>query len=639
MMKLRLMIVSLCLLSTALPAAIAEGVWQPFEAITRNNNTLDTLKHRIVVDESGLPQQFFIKPGRRSLPLEMRGTQVKLEDPSLVAFGRGAVLRAPMRLEAAAGGNRIEAQIVKPAAVSTESAGAVSYISELTAGPIAVKLTTTYECDGTITVNISYKTDAPAESLELLIDINGPVTHAFRGLPADFRPDAFDRASLDVSLREDNDAIVWSSLAGWLGAKQPFVNYLYFGSLDRGFTWLCDDAAGFKVEADTPMFLIQRDRAGQSTARIFFINQEIEAAQGEVTFALLAHPSKTRNAHARAIQWLEWKEAASMPDGVNNTTFAARKSLRDSLTDQAAALQAGALSAGAFESFAAQMELKGFAGADLVSVSQDNVRLYPASLFAVMAGPYRGVPVRVYPNIRETIPAGERASYDRQLAARAIVHDIGAAVEGFRQPVEVIRLVQILDNFGYFDADGDIEMLPYWRNSSFLRYGEDWQEDEMFRINEEDPAARVYVTAFKKAFERGGKRGHETLIILLNENDTPVNERLHVLDTEKVFGGPNRHAAYDMFAMLDFGVVPQEGDWEQQKVRSQYISHQRGRLNTAGAQAWLAKDALPPVLRDMEDNGFIEYSPSRYAPPPEIYGPLFIYPRDYRIVYGYSVEE
>jgi len=629
-MKLQKTILMLCLLSTALPAAFAEDVWPPFEAIVRAGNTLDTLKHRIVVDESGLPQQFFIKPSRRSLPLEMRDKQVELEDPALVAVGRGAVLRAPMRLEAAAEGNRLEAQVVKPATVSHESDGRVSYASELKAGPIALKLTTTYECDGAITVNINYKTDAPVESLELLLDINGPVTHAFRGLPADFRPDAFDRAALDVSLPEDNDTVVWSSLTDWLGARRPFVNYLYFGSLDRGFTWLCDGAAGFRVEADAPMFLIQRDRAGQSTARIFFINQEIEAAQGEATFALLAHPSQPRDAGARSTQWLEWSNAVTqIPDGVNNTTLVAREHQPH---------QAGALSAGAFESFAAQIELKGFAGADMLSVSQDNLRLYPASLFAVMAGPYRGVPVRVYPNIRETIPAGERASYDRQIAARAIIYDIGADVEGFRQPVEVIRLVQILDDFGYFGAD-DIEVLPYWRNSSFLRYGEDWQEDEMFKLSEDDPAARVYVTAFKKPFERGGKRGHETLIIVLNENDTPVNERLHVLDTEKVFGGPNMHVANDMFGMLNFNVVPQEGDWELEKVKRQYAARQRGRINTAGAQSWLGKDALPPVLRDMEDNGFVEYSPSRYAPPPEVYGPLFIYPRDYRIVYGYSIEE
>lgn len=615
-------------------AALAGEVWPPYQPIQRQGMVIDTIKHQIVVAPTGLPEQLFIKPLPAELPLEMRGKNTPLDDQALVALGRGPQLRSPMRLTATILGKQVDAEVTAAAQLVEQTPAHITYRSAAVCGPVKADLTVTYYCDGAMVFNISSKTEEKTDALELVLDIRGPVTHAYRGLPSNFRPDAVGRDALDTLVPADTDAIVWSNLDEWAGKAQPNLTYLYVGSLDRGFTLLADQ--WFIIDKQSPTATISRDRAGNASLHLYLLNSPTDEAEVQHTFALIIHPAKPRPKDYRTAQWLGQTQGAELiSDGVEHTTLKAFLAART----KAKTGTVGGLSGGAFESMASEVELTGFAGAFSISPEQDNVRLYPNSLFAVMAGPYRGLPTRVQTNMRGLATAGEALSYDRQIIGRALVHDIGAAIQGFKQPLQHLQVVRALEEFGYFD-DTEIEVLPYWRNGSILRYGEKYEEDDPFALTEENPAAGVYVTAYRKPFEKDGKRGYAAMIAVMNENDHPVRERLYILDTEKLLGGLCRLTAFDLFETYPFQAVPKESDWRPDRVKGIYAGHNSRRSGLDSTFKWLEGGAgKPPVLRDMEDNSFVEHFPLRYAPPPEVYGPLYIPARDFRLLYGYWVKQ
>lgn len=614
-------------------AARGEGLPAPFQPIKRQGNVIETLKHRIIVSETGFPEQIYIKPDPRDLPLELRETALALDNPALVEFGRGARLRQPIRLVANVGGNNVEASVAAPAQIAKETPGQISYRAELKLGTVSATATTSYGSEGAITFDIQWKTAGPVASLEVVIDFQGAVTHAYRGLPSDFKPDAVQRDTLDVLLPTATDMVVWSNLSPWPAARDATVRYLYVGSLDSGFTWLADDWS--VASAAEPMMLVRRDKAGNASLHILLHNAPAEAAEGHHTFALLTHPAKPRPRGFRKTQWLNWGKPHSlepMADGVENATLKRWQSLKK----QAGPAEqiAGGFTGAALEAFAGRIELTGFAGAYAASAEKDNVRLYPNSLFAVLAAPYTGVPVRVQSNMRKLASSGEAPSYDRQYLGRALLHDIGAAITGFKQPYQYVRLINALEEFGFFDTD-KIEVLPYWRNAHIIRYGELWSADDTFEVDERNPAEGVYVTAYRKPIVQDGKNGCAALIVVMNENDRPVRERLYILDREKVFGGKNRLTAADLIRKYPFDVLPERSSW--QGAKGSYSHWHGSRASKEETFKWLKGPS--PVLRDMEDDSFVEHFPTRDAPPPEVYGPLYINARDYRLLYGQWLEE
>ena len=614
-------------------AARGEGLPAPFQPIERQGNVLETLKHRIVVSETGFPEQIYIKPDPRDLPLEMRETELALDNPALVEFGRGARLRQPIRLVANVGGNNVEASVAAPAQIVKETPGQISYRAELKVDAVSAISGTSYGNEGAMTFDIQWKAAEPAASLELVIDFQGAVTHAYRGLPSDFKPDTVQRNTLDVLLPTATDKVVWSNLGPWPAAGDATARYLYVGGLDSGFTWLADEWS--VADAEKPMMVVRRDKAGNASLHILLHNAPAEAAEGRHTFALLTHPAKPRPQGFRKTQWLNWGKPQTlepMADGVENATLTRWQGLKG----QAGPAEriAGGFTGSALESLAGGIELTGFAGAYAVSAEKDNVRLYPNSLFAVLAAPYTGVPVRVQSNMRKLAFSGEAPSYDRQYLGRALLHDIGAAIAGFKQPFQYVRLINALEEFGFLDTD-KIEVLPYWRNAGIIRYGEGWSGDDPFAVDAEDPAAGVYVTAYRKPIEANGRKGYAALIVVMNENDRPVRERLFILDSEKLFGGMNRLKAEDLFSKYPFDVLPEKSSWR--AAKGLYLAGHRGRAGKEENFQWL--EGGPPVLRDVEDDSFVEHFPARDAPPPELYGPLYVNPRDFRIIYGYSLAE
>ncbi|HUS46654.1 MAG TPA: glycoside hydrolase domain-containing protein, partial [Phycisphaerae bacterium] len=190
-MKPRSVIAIALLLCLPKPATAADdradGVWAPFVPLKVDGGTIETLKHRFTVGESALPSQVFIKPDIRELPLALRAAGAKPTDTALAAIGRGSRLRAPMRLEAEVQGKRVAAQVTRPARAFRQAKGKVAYRAGLAVGPFDVDLDVQYECDGAMTVKLTYeRARKPAVgTLELVIDLAGPVDLAYRPPPAD----------------------------------------------------------------------------------------------------------------------------------------------------------------------------------------------------------------------------------------------------------------------------------------------------------------------------------------------------------------------------------------------------------------------------------------------------------------------
>ncbi|MBS3764692.1 MAG: hypothetical protein KGZ25_15440, partial [Planctomycetes bacterium] len=174
----------------------------------------------------------------------------------------------------------------------------------------------------------------------------------------------------------------------------------------------------------------------------------------------------------------------------------------------------------------------------------------------------------------------------------------------------------ILKDFGFFDA-AQIEVLPYWQNGEYVRYGEQYEKEDAFEITSENSASGVRVTVFRRPRDEGG---YEALFVVMNERENDVRQRLYVLDPGRIFGGTNRFELADAAKGLDFSGVPDDSDWRRGKV----IGAVKGR----GENSRMA-------LKDLESGGAVR-SPKNQPAGAEVYGPLFVRSHDYLLLYGYS---
>ena len=105
----------------------------------------------------------------------------------------------------------------------------------------------------------------------------------------------------------------------------------------------------------------------------------------------------------------------------------------------------------------------------------------------------------------------------------------------------------------------------------------------------------------------------------MNERDNPVRERLFMLDPARLFGTRNGLTAPAITKMTDFSAIPEDSDWRQSKIA--------GRMGGRKRKAY--------ALMDLEDHGVVLFSESK-GMDANIYGPLFIRPHNFRILYGVS---
>ena len=294
---------------------LTDTVWEPFTPIAVAGNTLQTLKHTIVLDPSGLPAQIVIKPDDRELPLEARGKG--LDQAALLAMGRGEQFRKPMRLEAIVDGKRVPATVVEAAKAIRTWKSEVEYQSKLQIGPLPATLTVQYDCDGSMRCTLDYGSDATVkiDGLELVSDVAGMVDLGFsetgQGSMA-----AADKWEIALSMTEGN---IWNSADTQMELfYNKFVPYFWFGSSDRGWTFYCDTDSGWVLDREGSTIDLDRDANMDVTWRIRFVNHSAEInGSHQIAFSILTHPAKPKPADFRAMGW-HYFTGTSWADGYMN---------------------------------------------------------------------------------------------------------------------------------------------------------------------------------------------------------------------------------------------------------------------------------------------------------------------------------
>jgi hypothetical protein len=630
------------------PAAPA---WTPPGPVRVRDNVLELRKHTITVADSALPAQIHIKADRRELPLRHRGARGKVPQDVLSAIGRGDQLRGPMRLEVATKDGVSTAKCTRPADAADASASEVTYEAALKGGPLRIDVRTRYELAGAVTVRLTYTgRRAAVRSLALAMDLAGAVDTAYAGLPADVRCGQIAYEKLSPAVRLRPGAVLWASHADRAVATDPIVRYLFFGSGDRGFTWLlaAGGEKGFVIDPGRPVMTLEQDKAGRVTWRVWLVNRPATLnGSRTVAFSLLTHPARAKAPGFRRRQWLAWPTAAERRraappgydpdayDGLKRSTFEARLRLRDAvaaLTKDGAgnAVLLGALTAGAFEAYAPDSLMAGAACADVLSVQADGAALYPISLFRFMAGTHTGLATRIRGNVGQVVGPGDDPRCARGLLGRALLHDVGVDPTGLPAPHDYLRVLGILDGFGCF-ADDATEVIPYWRGKRLIRYGAAWGDGD-FRLTRSDPFARVHVTVFRRRFEgtytvtqrhRGERtavtkkgKGFKALIVVVNETDEAVRRRLHVLNPKAVYGGPCSIHSPDVRAAYTLPPLEDLGDWD--------------------VRQFIAGIPEGPCLVDVETHGFVHLKRGRGIEGEQTTR-LHVRPHDFRILYGHCV--
>ena len=284
----------------------SDTVWEPFVPLQGDDNTVETLKHVIDVDATGLPRQITIKPEVTDVPLEYRKDLAKAPKDVLVRHGRGPQLRKPLRLVAVVEGKRIEAQAIEPAKPVRKWKSEREYASKVKIGPLDANLTVRYDLDGSMRVDMNW---GPAgsqaveiDALELVGDFAGHydlVVTATQGggMSGTDRSNCYLPAgtgevwsSIDVPLPE----MFYSRLIPWF----------LVGSGNRAFTWICDSDRGLMLDRESAMITLHRQKPGELTARIRLVNHPV-AVRGrrDATFSILTHPSKPKPENHRQIGW------------------------------------------------------------------------------------------------------------------------------------------------------------------------------------------------------------------------------------------------------------------------------------------------------------------------------------------------
>ncbi|MCZ7649469.1 MAG: DUF6067 family protein [Planctomycetota bacterium] len=283
-------------------------VWAPFTPIEVEGAKLKLFKHEVEVAPSGLPAQIVTRPDPRELPLELRGAKQAPPEALLTAIGRGPQLRAPVRFEAVVKGQRIPAEVVEPAKLVRQWKSEAEYAAKLKAGPLDLELVAQYDCDGSLTAKLAYGAAQPVEveGLELVMDVAGPIDLRVGGLYG-----MLPSSGLELILPRD-EGVVWDSakneyMEGLELYYSRFCPFLFFGSGDRGFTWLCDSDRGWTLDRAGSSMTLERNAQGEVTWRVKFVNHaaRIEGKR-EIEFCILTHPAKPKEEGYRRVQWLDW---------------------------------------------------------------------------------------------------------------------------------------------------------------------------------------------------------------------------------------------------------------------------------------------------------------------------------------------
>ncbi len=545
---------------------------------------------RVTAGAGGLPDQIAIAAAPWELPLQSRGASDEAQTAVLTRIGRGPQLRAPVRLEVVRNGQTEAAVAAGAATRDGETAK-----GRLKAGPTTIDVAAR-GTGGTLELALTYG-GGSVDSLALVFELAGTVDFALAGAP---KP-GLSPQSLALKAGE---GLVWSCAGG-------VPTHLFVGSGDRGWTVLGGDAAGWRVKPDAPVSTLTRGADGTVTWRLFLVNApgKLEGTK-TAALTLLTHPQRQKPDDWRRQAWLAWPPTAEQGAAAPALTQA------EFLAFKAGPAVLRADAASAYEPFCGYAVLAEASGGDAVDAQQDVIVRYPAALFRYLAGTHAGQVRRIEGNSATLTGAGANRTLDRTLLGRALVNDIGVDAARLAHLADGARVLGILERFGAFEADGETEVIPWWRTAGVIRFGEGASADDVFSFvpGEDDPASRVRVAVYRRPLRKGAKETH-SLVVLFNENEARVRDQLYVLNPELVFGGNNVLKDIEVATSYPFSRMPDNNDWSKASV----VLENRMRTDA--------------VMRDEEDGGVVRRVAAKDGI--ETYGPMIsIGGRDFRIFYG-----
>jgi len=544
-----------------------------------DGNAVRSGRVTFTVDGSGLPAAITIPPRPAELPLAHRGGNPPAD--VLATIGRGPLLPAPARFEAIVDGKSVAAEVKEPAKPAAADGG-IRAASKLAAGPLAIVATTTYRDTGLVDLEIKTTGNDTVGGLKIVVPLAGAVDLAIplaAAAKSDLPLGAFTPAAID--------GVAWSSAKG-NGSKAVvpapgLASPVFFGSGDRGIVFTASDAAGWPLDPAGSSFEIVRDQAGAAEAHLYLCNQP-KGLAGEKSFkcSLQVLPATAAEPASRAAAWQ--KPAAGgrpVSDG-----------LKAPIVEGSVDVPAAAL-------------------------FLPNGSLGPIEVFRYLSGAPAGLAGVIRGNPASQQRAGGSASASRALIGRALLH--GLVVDGgaLAHRTDLLRAVKAIAASGLFDDAAAVETVPYWRSAVLARYGEEFKSDGGFETASENPVARVHTAAFVLA--RGGKPDgpRQTLFVVVNEGDKPVREQFYVTNPKAAFGGPNKASAKRLAGSWDYTGIATDSDWRKDVVVGSTPGTEKG---------------LDSALVDLEDGGFVAQTTASEAI--EVYGPLFIPARSYRLLWG-----
>jgi hypothetical protein len=605
--------------------------------LTLSNRTVTASMHIYTVDDMGLPAQLEIRAAANDIPLAFRSQKAPLPAALLRRIGRGPQLAGPMRIEAVIDKATVVVKADAPATLQKTDAG-VEAASTWQAGALKGRLSLMYADNGVMTGQLIYDSKGvELERLDLVLEISGSVDTAIAGNPADAvsgKPLPMNYGSIDP-----DPGMLWingPTPSGDGSLQKGRLSHFFLGNGDRGFTWLTQAGDDTAITDKEPSMSVERKPDGIMIWRIALANKSPRSGERTAAFTLLTHPSRRAAPGRRYEQWQPWNETAA----VSPLNAAACGTLTGS--NLLVRADAGSVQ----ETAAARALLTGAAGGEAHSIAATLADRFPIGLFRYLSGRHTALGAQVRTDAATLTTSGASPAPDRMALGRALLHDIGVDVSSLANPVEAARVVQALEEFGYFRDDGQTEFLPYWRTASLLRFGEESQAKNGFAVETEDPSARVRVSAFIRpdGILKGEGPKRKTLFVIVNEGTNDVRGQLYVQQPTYLFGGFNKTYVHDIYARLDFSRIPGDGDWSSGRVMLTVPSWISPNTKVNLKKGMNPAVVVPPLM-DLESGSYVrlvehgdptkKYGPA-YAVKEffEVYGPVYVPARGMRLLYG-----
>jgi hypothetical protein len=536
----------------------------------------------IAIDASGLPAGITVPPRQDELPLDHREGGTAPTAEVLAAIGRGPLLRGPVRFEAIVDGKPVAAtatEAAKPAA----SGDAVRAAAKLAAGPLALTTTADYRDTGRIDLAVVAKGNDTVGGLRLVVPLTGVVDLAIPLTAAAATADP----PLGAFTPTEIDGVAWSNLKG-NGSKQILpapgvVSPLFFGSGDRGFVITVPDAKGWPIDPQTASCELVRDKTGAVEAHYYLCNRpQALAAEQKFSFSIQVLPASAAQMPGRLALWQK-PPAGGMP---------AANALKEPVVEGLVEVPASV-------------------------VKLPDGRIGSIEVFRYLSGAPAGLPGVVQADPATQSRAGADAGATRILIGRAVSHGLAVDGKAIAHRADLLRAVKALAACGLFDEKAAVETVPGWRSGGIARYGEEFKADGGFELSAENPVARVHTTAFVMPRGKGPAGPRQTLFMIVNEGDKPVREQFYVTKPQAAFGGPNKASAKGLTGSWNYQGLPADSDWRKEVLVGSTPGTEKG---------------LDAALVDLEDGGFVAQTTA--TPDLEVYGPLFIAARSYRLVWG-----